>query len=325
MKKNIAVVGCGIWGKNLVRNFSELGALFSICDSNSEIANQIASKYNVKKYSFKKILNDPNIIGVVLAVPVKNHAAMAIDALKKGKHVFVEKPLALNEIDGEAMTATAKKNKVQLMVGHLLQYHPIFRTIRKYVEGGKIGKINYLYSNRTSFGRVRVQEDVIWSFAPHDISMILSLTGQIPEYVSSKATSILQKNIPDTAIIDLEFKSGLKSHILVSWLNPFKENKLVVIGESAMLVFDDTKNWDEKLALYPFKVIFSKNLINLKNSKVQYIKVTEEETLKNECEHFLDVVEKDIRPLTDGNEGLNVLRVLSAASRSQIKNKKVKL
>jgi len=325
MKKNIAVVGCGIWGKNLVRNFSELGALFSICDSNSEIANQIASKYNVKKYSFKKILNDPNIKGVVLAVPVKNHAAMAIDALKKGKHVFVEKPLALNEIDGEAMTATAKKNKVQLMVGHLLQYHPIFRTIRKYVEGGKIGKINYLYSNRTSFGRVRVQEDVIWSFAPHDISMILSLTGQIPEYVSSKATSILQKNIPDTAIIDLEFKSGLKSHILVSWLNPFKENKLVVIGESAMLVFDDTKNWDEKLALYPFKVIFSKNLINLKNSKVQYIKVTEEEPLKNECEHFLDVVEKDIRPLTDGNEGLNVLRVLSAASRSQIKNKKVKL
>ena len=325
MKKNIAVVGCGIWGKNLVRNFFELGALFSICDSNSKIANQVASKYNVKKYSFKQILNDPNIKGVVLAVPVKKHAAMAIDALKKGKHVFVEKPLALNVIDGEAMIATAKKNKVRLMVGHLLQYHPIFRTIRKYVEGEKIGKINYLYSNRLSFGRVRVQEDVIWSFAPHDISMILSLTGQIPEYVSSKTASILQKNITDTAIINLEFKSGLRSHILVSWLNPFKENKLVVVGESAMMVFDDTKTWDEKLALYPFKVVLSKNLINLKNSKVQYIKVTEEEPLKIECQHFLDVVEKDIRPLTDGDEGLKILRVLSAASRSQIKNKKVKL
>ena len=325
MKKNIAVVGCGIWGKNLVRNFFELGALFSICDSNSKIANQVASKYNVKKYSFKQILNNPNIKGVVLAVPVKKHAAMAIDALKKGKHVFVEKPLALNVIDGEAMIATAKKNKVRLMVGHLLQYHPIFRTIRKYVEEEKIGKINYLYSNRISFGRVRVQEDVIWSFAPHDISMILSLTGQIPEYVSSKTTSILQKNIPDTAIINLEFKSGLKSHILVSWLNPFKENKLVVVGESAMLVFDDTKPWDEKLALYPFKVVFSKNLINLENTKAQYIKVREEEPLKNECQHFIDVVEKDITPLTDGDEGLKILRVLSAASRSQIKNKKVKL
>lgn len=325
MKKHIAVVGCGHWGKHLVRNFSELGALCSISDPNSEIADQYASQYNIKKSSFTEVINDQNIKGVVLAVPAYLHASMAIEAMNKNKHVFVEKPLAMNQVEAEVMIATAKKNKVQLMVGHLLQYHPIFKTIREYVEEGKIGEINYIYSNRLSFGKVRTEEDVIWSFAPHDISMILSLTGQEPEYVSTNAISILQKNIADTATIHLQFKSGLQSHISVSWLHPYKEHKLVVIGKSAMLVFDDTKPWHEKLALYPYEVMSSKNLINLQNSNVQYIKTIEEEPLKKECQHFLDVVEKNIKPLTDGSEGLKVLKVLSAASLSQFKNERVKL
>jgi predicted dehydrogenase len=325
MKKNIAVIGCGHWGKNLVRNFSELGALSSISDPNTEIVEQYSKQFNVKKSSITEIINDPNIKGVVLAVPPHLHASMAIEAMNKNKHIFAEKPLAMNEGEAEAMIATAKKNKVQLMVGHLLQYHPIFKTIREYVKEGKIGEINYIYSNRLSFGKVRTEEDVIWSFAPHDISMILSLTGQEPEYVSTNAISILQKNIADTATIHLQFKSGLKSHISVSWLNPYKEHKLVVVGHSAMLVFDDTKPWHEKLALYPFKVVSSKNLINLQNSNVQYVKVNEEEPLKNECQHFIDVVEKDMQPLTDGAEGLRVLKVLSAASRSKTKNERVKL
>ena len=325
MKKNIAVVGCGHWGKNLVRNFSELDALCSISDPSSGVVDKYASQYNVKKSSFTEIINDPNIKGVVLAVPAHLHASMAIEAMNKNKHIFVEKPLGMNEVEVEAMIATAKKNKVRLMVGHLLQYHPIFKTIREYVGAGKIGEINYIYSNRLSFGKVRTEEDVIWSFAPHDISMILSLTDQEPEYVNTNATSILQKNIADTATIHLQFKSGLKSHISVSWLHPYKEHKLVIIGQSAMLVFDDTKPWHEKLALYPFKLVSSKNLINLQNSNVQYVKITEEEPLKNECQHFIDVVEKDIQPLTDGAEGLRVLKVLSAASRSQIKNETVKL
>jgi UDP-2-acetamido-3-amino-2,3-dideoxy-glucuronate N-acetyltransferase len=317
MKKNIAVVGCGHWGKNLVRNFSELGALFSICDPSSKIVDQYASLYNVKKSSFTEIINDPNIKGIVLAVPAYLHASMAIEAMNKNKHVFVEKPLAMNEVEAEAMIETAKKNKVRLMVGHLLQYHPIFKMIKEYVGEGKIGQINYIYSNRLSFGKVRTNEDIIWSFAPHDISMILSLIGQEPEYVSTNATSILQKNIADIAIIHMKFKSGLKSHISVSWLHPHKEHKLVVVGQSAMLVFDDAKPWHEKLALYPYEVVSSKKLINLQNFNVQYAKVTEEEPLKNECQHFLDVVEKDIQPLTDGAEGLRVIKVLSAASRSQ--------
>ena len=325
MKKNIAVVGCGYWGKNLVRNFSELEVLSSICDPDTEIANKYAGQYNVKNSSFIEIINDVNIKGVVLAVPAPLHASMAIEAMNKGKHVFVEKPLAMNVTEAELMITTAKKNGVKLMVGHLLQYHPIFKTIRKIVNADEIGKLNYIYSNRLSFGKIRTKEDIIWSFAPHDISMILSLAGQDPEFIITKSTSIIQKNIADTATIHMEFKSGLKSHISVSWLHPYKEHKLVVSGKSAMLVFDDTKPWNEKLALYPYEVVSSKGIINLKKSDVKYLEVPEEEPLKNECQDFIDVVEKNIKPMTDGDEGLRVVKVLSAASKSKTTNEAVKL
>mgnify|MGYP006083840903 FL=1 len=325
MKKNIAVVGCGYWGKNLVRNFSELEVLSSICDPDTETANKYASQYNVKNSSFTEIINDLNIKGVVLAVPAPLHASMAIEAMNKGKHVFVEKPLAMNVTEAELMITTAKKNGVKLMVGHLLQYHPIFKTIRKIVNADEIGKLNYIYSNRLSFGKIRTKEDIIWSFAPHDISMILSLAGQDPEFIITKSTSIIQKNIADTATIHMEFKSGLKSHISVSWLHPYKEHKLVVSGKSAMLVFDDTKPWNEKLAIYPYEVVSSKGIINLRKSDVKYLEVTEEEPLKNECQDFIDVVEKNIKPMTDGVEGLRVVKVLSAASKSKTINEVVKL
>ena len=325
MKKNIAVVGCGYWGKNLVRNFSELEVLSSICDPDTETANKYAGQYNVKNSSFTEIINDLNIKGVVLAVPAPLHASMAIEAMNKGKHVFVEKPLAMNVTEAELMITTAKKNGVKLMVGHLLQYHPIFKTIRKIVNADEIGKLNYIYSNRLSFGRIRTKEDIIWSFAPHDISMILSLADQDPEFIITKSTSTIQKNIADTATIHMEFKSGLKSHISVSWLHPYKEHKLVVSGKSAMLVFDDTKPWNEKLALYPYEVVSSKGIINLRKSNVKYLEVPEEEPLKNECQDFIDVVEKNIKPMTDGDEGLRVVKVLSAASKSKTINEAVKL
>ena len=317
MKKNISVIGCGHWGKNLVRNFYDLGVLSSICDPNDEIANKYSTQYNVKNHSFAQILDDSNIEGVVIAVPAYLHASMAIEAMNAGKNVFVEKPIAMNDSEAKLMITTAKKNGVQLMIGHLLQYHPIFKTIRKIVDTGKIGKLNYIYSNRLSLGKVRSKEDVVWSFAPHDISMILSLASQEPEFVSTSSTSILQKDIADTAIINLEFKSGLKSHISVSWLHPYKEHKLVVIGNFAMLVFDDIKPWNEKLALYKYESVSSHGTIDLDRSDVEYVNVIEEEPLKIECEHFIDVIEKNIQPLTDGVEGLRVLKVLTAASQFQ--------
>ena len=325
MKKNIAVVGCGHWGKNLVRNFADLGSLAAVCDPNAEVAQQYADQYLVKNYSFSEILNDLSIEGVVLAVPAPLHASMAIEVMNAGKHAYVEKPLAMNNLEAERMIASAEENGVQLMVGHLLQYHPIFMALRTLVESGEMGALQYIYSNRLSFGKVRSEEDVIWSFAPHDISMILSLTGHEPDTVRTESTSILQPDIADTAIVHMEFNSGLKAHISVSWLHPYKEQKLVVVGKKAMAVFDDTKPWGEKLALYRHVVRSSGSLPSLEKAEVEYVEVSQSEPLRNECQHFVDVVSGDITPLTNGKEGLGVLNVLSAASLSQSKNQAVRI
>ena len=320
MKKNIAVVGCGYWGKNLLRNFFKLEKLYSIYDSNPEITKFYSNEYKVKQSSFTEIKNDKNIKGVVLAVPAHLHASMAIEVINSGKHVLVEKPLAMNEKDANEMISAAKKNGVQLMVGHLLQYHPVFKEIKKIIKSGEIGDLKYIYSSRLSFGKIRTEEDIIWSFAPHDISMILSLANEEPTFVTAEGASMLQKNIADSASIHLEFDSGLKSNISVSWLHPFKESKLVVIGKSGMLIFDDNKPWKEKLSIIKYKLLIHENSNHLSRSDFKYLDVDEEEPLKKECQHFIEVVDKNIKPLTDGDEGLKVLKVLSAASKS--KNKK---
>jgi predicted dehydrogenase len=325
MKKNIAVIGCGHWGKNLVRNISELGALLAVCDHDITLAQSYAEKYSVDYLSFTEVLNNDEIEGVLLAVPAPLHASTAIEAMNAGKHVYVEKPLAMNNVEAATMIASAKKNRVQLMVGHLLQYHPIFMALRELIESGDLGSLNYIYSNRLSFGKVRSEEDVIWSFAPHDISMILSLTGQEPELVRTETSSFLQDNIADNAIVHLSFKSGIRAHISLSWLHPYKEQKLVVIGESAMAVFDDTQPWEQKLALYCHNVDIHGDFPKLSKSDVKYIHVAKSEPLKNECQHFIDVVNGRLMPLTNGNEGLRVLNVLSAATLSQNNNNTVKI
>lgn len=312
MKQNIAVVGCGYWGKNLVRNFSELGALAAVCDPNEELAKTYADQYLVEKLSFEEIVNNHRIDGVVLAVPAPLHASMAVAAMKKGKSVFVEKPIAMDEIEARAMVDVASENNVQLMVGHLLQYHPVFIALKDIKESGELGSLKYLYSNRLSFGKVRSEEDVVWSFAPHDISMVLALVGQQPKLVKAEKTAILQGDIADTATLHMEFASGLKAHISVSWLHPYKEQKLVAIGDCGTAVFDDTKPWPEKLALYRHGIKMNGSLSTLTRSDVEYIDVPQSEPLKNECKHFIEVVGGRVVPLTSGSEGLRVLSVLTA-------------
>lgn len=325
MKKNIAVVGCGHWGKNLVRNFADLGGLAAVCDPNTELAQYYTKQYKVNNFSFGEIIKDASIEGVVLAVPAPFHASLAIEAMTAGKHVYVEKPLAMNQMEARQMIDISKDRGVQLMVGHLLQYHPVFIAVSELVESGELGGLSYIYSNRLSFGKVRSEEDVIWSFAPHDISMILSLTGQEPDLVRTESSSILQANIADTATVHMEFKSGLKAHISVSWLHPYKEQKLVVIGRSAMAVFDDTQPWGQKLALYRHNIDLNGETPSLEKSDVEYINVAQSEPLKDECQHFVDVVKGPLMPLTDGDEGLRVLNVLSAATLSQNENKAVRI
>ena len=325
MKENIAVVGCGHWGKNLVRNFAELGFLAAVCDPDEELATLYAHQYHVANLSFAAVLDSATIDGVVLAVPAPLHAAMAVEAMNAGKHVYVEKPLAMTGVEAEAMISSANNNNVQLMVGHLLQYHPVFIALRELVDSGGLGALRYIHSNRLSFGKVRSEEDVIWSFAPHDISMVLSLAGAEPCSVRTDSSCILQENIADTATLHMEFSCGLKSHIFVSWLHPYKEHQLVVVGESSMAVFDDTKPWSEKLALYRHFVSPSGTPPALEKADVEYFEVTQAEPLRRECEHFTEVVTGKALPRTDGEEGLRVLNVLSAASLSQSSGDTVRL
>tara|TARA_B100000401_G_scaffold438443_1_gene387181 strand:+ start:1059 stop:2024 length:966 start_codon:yes stop_codon:yes gene_type:complete len=316
MIKNIAVVGCGHWGKNLVRNFAELGSLKAICDPEESVAERFAKKFKVSNLSFNDILIDNSIEGVVLAVPASIHAQLAIEVIKANKHVYVEKPLAMNKSEADKMISLSKQHGVHLMVGHLLQYHPIFQKLKQLVQSNKLGSLSYMYSNRLSFGKVRSEEDVIWSFAPHDMSMLLSLAGKEPKSIITQSSKVLQKEIADTAIIHMAFDSKLKAHIHVSWIHPYKEHKLVICGDKAMAVFDDTKSWNEKLAIYEHKINFIGGDPSLTKADPKYIIVEQSEPLKNECQHFIDVVEGNSKPLTDGMEGLKVLNMLTSASDS---------
>ena len=325
MKQNIAVVGCGHWGKNLVRNFSELGSLSAVCDPNTQVAEDFSRKYNADNLSFDDVIRSNKIQGIVLAVPAPLHAEMSILAMKAGKHVYVEKPLAMSKGEADKMIEVSKTEGVQLMVGHLLQYHPIFTAMKNLVDSGGLGEVSYIYSNRLSFGQVRSEEDVIWSFAPHDISMVLSLINEDPEEVLAQSSQILQKNITDSSTIHMKFKNNRNAHIFVSWLHPYKEHKLVVVGKNAMAVFDDSLLWKNKLSLYDHKVNIDNGIPDLSKADVRYIDVEESEPLRNECMHFMEVVNNNTKPKTDSIEGLRVLNVLSAASLSQASKKIIKI
>ena len=313
--KTVAVIGCGHWGKNLIRNFAELGALESISDPNTELANQFSTQYNVPAHDFEVIL-DGDCDGVVIAAPAALHASLSLKAFAAGKHVYVEKPLAMTLDEANAMIDAAAHANRQLMVGHLLQYHPVFARLRDMVSQGKLGALQYVYSNRLSLGKVRSEEDVVWSFAPHDISMILSLAGRDAKTVNCEASDILQSGISDTANIHITFEDGLKGHVFCSWLHPYKEQKLVVIGDKAMAVFDDTQAWEQKLAVYRHKFEASQMPPVPNKADVDYVTVPEGEPLRAECQYFLDLIDGQVSRLTDGAEGRRVLQVLAAASAS---------
>lgn len=326
MKKNkcssIAVVGAGYWGKNLVRNFSELGALKAICDEKPASVKQMQQLYPSCDfiYSFKDVLARKDIPAIVIATPAETHFELAHEALLTGKHVFVEKPLTLSEKDADNLIVLARKNNLILMVGHLLQYHPAFIKLKELASHGDFGRINYIYSHRLNLGKIRREENILWSFAPHDISMILSLAGEEPESVIATGGNYLHKKIADVTTTHLEFSSGLKAHVFVSWLHPFKEQKLVVVGDKKMAVFDDTLPWEEKLLIYPHHVDWENNIPIPTREVPEKVSIPYAEPLKVECEHFLDCLMNNKPALTNGEEGLRVLKVLNASERSLNEN-----
>lgn len=321
---SVAVIGTGSWGKNLVRNYAELGALKLICDKNETLLAQLQFEYPGVGtcVAFNDVLHRNDVRGVVIATPAETHFTIAREVLLSGKHAFVEKPFVLSTDDAEELIALAKKRNLCLMVGHLMHYHPAFQCLRGLVTKGELGLINYIYSHRLNLGKIRREENILWSFAPHDVSMILALAGEDPESVLSTGGNYLHKKIADVTTTHLEFPSGLRAHIFVSWLHPFKEQKLVVVGDRKMAVFDDTQPWTDKLLLYPHQIKWENNMPVPAKGEPDRIAVPHIEPLRLECEHFLNCVETGETPSTDGDEGLRVLSILNASQRSLNENGK---
>ncbi|MBX3347828.1 MAG: Gfo/Idh/MocA family oxidoreductase [Nitrospira sp.] len=313
--KSIAVIGAGYWGKNLVRNYFEEGALHSVCDARMEILSSLKKHYPDVVYTeqFDDVLADAAVKGVVIALPAECHYEFVAKALLADKDVFVEKPLALDLDHARKLTEMALERRRILMVGHLLRYHPAFLKLKELTDRGELGRLQYIYSTRLSLGKIRREENALWSFAPHDISMILALCNEMPHQVSAVGHNYLHKQLADVTTTHLSFPSGINGHIFVSWLHPFKEQKLVVIGESKMAVFEDTQPWDKKIALYSHTIKWQNGMPVPEKAEPCFVGVEAKEPLREECRHFLHCIEKRETPVTDGDEGYRVLAVLHQA------------
>jgi len=316
VERNLAVIGAGYWGKNLVRVLGELGALAAVCDADEELAAKLARDHGGEGRRLQDVLDDPAITSVAVAAPAALHAELASAALEAGKHVFVEKPLALRVADAIPVVELAESRGLTLMVGHLLQYHPAFLALRDRVAAGVIGKLQYVYSNRLNLGKIRREEDILWSFAPHDLSMILSLVGEEPDRVSCVGSNFLSQDIADVTVTHLGFPSGVRGHVFVSWLHPYKEQRLVVVGSEGMLTFDDGVPLPDKVRFYGHRVDWVDGLPVPVKGIGEPVELPAAEPLRLELEHFLDCVATGKTPRTDGREGLGVLSVLERATSS---------
>ena len=312
--RTIAHIGSGYWGKNIVRNLHDLGVLRTICDKNKDALSTFKRKYPEIEYTtrIEDVLSDDTIPIVTIATPASTHFPLVRDALEAGKDVFVEKPLALNPDEGRRLCEIAEGNDRILMVGHILRYHPAIEKIKELLERNTLGRIKYCASNRLNLGKVRNEENILWSFAPHDISVLIHLIGSPPDEVQSTGEIILQPGIHDVTQTTMRWRAGVMAMLNVSWLHPYKEHKLVIVGDKAMIVFDDTKERD-KLSLYDQGIDFVKGELVKREDGIQIIDYEEREPLRAELEHFLSCVSTRANPRTDGREGLEVLKVLHAA------------
>jgi predicted dehydrogenase len=313
----VAVLGYGHWGRNLVRVFHELRALHSVCDTRDGARAEAAGKFPDVPVigDIDSVLRDPAVPAVVIATPAETHLPLATAALMAGKDVFVEKPLALRSTDAEKLISLAHDRDRILMVGHLLRYHPAIWKLKDLCANGELGRIEYVYSNRLNLGKVRREENALWSFAPHDVSVLLHLFDAMPLQVSTTGGTYLQPNIADVTLSNLLFENGARGHIFVSWLHPFKEQKLVVVGSKKMAVFDDVTPAN-KLMLFDKNIALVNGHYEVKKPEGTPVPFDAGEPLRNEARHFLEAIATRRAPDTDGAEGLRVLLVLQACQKS---------
>ena len=311
----VAVIGCGYWGNNLVRNFSDLGVLAAVCDENPAQARRLSGQYKVRTYTVEDVLGDTDIDAVAIATPAETHSAITEKALLAGKHVFVEKPVALDVGAAEKLKRLSKQRARVLMVGHVLQYHPAFIRLKELVAQGELGRLRNIYSHRSNLGKARSEENILWSFVPHDASMILSLVDDEPDRISAIGGFFLHSQFADVAAIHLSFPGDVNAHVFVSWLHPYKVQELVVVGDEGMAVFNDTREWEQKLTIFRHAHPRENSLQGPGRAEAETVAVTPVEPLRRELEHFLDCVTGNTSCRTDADEGIRVLKVLQASER----------
>ena len=312
----VALVGFGPWGRNLARNLHSLGALACVCEVDPS-GRQAALRLYPQALVVESPEQVPAHMAVVVAAPAAQHARLAALFLGRDQHVFVEKPLALHVEECPPLLELARAKGRVLMVGHLLHHHPAVIALDQLVQQGALGRLLYMYSNRLNLGRIRREENSLWSFAPHDIAVMLRLTRSMPAKVTATGGYFLHPQIADSTVTHLTWDSGVQAHIYVSWLHPFKEQRLVVVGQDAMAVFDDRLPLDQKLVLYRHGVQWTDGIPQPVKAEPEAVPLPADEPLRREMQAFLDAIADPRQPIVaDGAEGLRVLTVLDAAERS---------
>ena len=317
-KIKIALIGCGNWGKNIARNLFEMGSLACIYDPDSSQAKEFINKYKLPSFSLNEILSNKDIKGVVIASSAHTHKEIAIESIKNNKDVLIEKPFCLSLTDAKMISEHAiKKNRI-LMVGHLLNYHNVFIEMKKLINEGKIGSIKNIRAHRLALGSIRSNESVIYDLAAHDISMILSITKELPSKVLAQSIHHNLNIGPDAVSVKLSFENGTTALLNSDWMCPYKEHRFSIIGTKGSLIFDDTKDWNDKLHFNP-STIKSDNTVNFIPS-IKII-VKKNEPLKNELEGFINAIQSRKNPITNYNEAINVQTVMEMIENNLANNK----
>ena len=314
MHKKVCVVGAGYWGKNHIRTLYELGVLSGIVEPDKNLQASLSIDYpDIPCYDDISLPLKKRFDGFTIATPAETHFDIAKKIISAGKHVLIEKPMTLSVSDSEELLLLSKKFNVNIMVGHVLLFHPAVRKIKEIISKGAIGELQYMYSNRLNLGKVRTEENVFWSLAPHDIAIFQYLTGALPLKIHSKGSTFLQPGIPDSTMTNIEYESGVKGHIFVSWLHPFKEHRLVVIGSEAMISFEDSKD-GKPLKLYSKKFDLISGVPEKVDGPVDWIPYEQKMPLTEQLKYFAQHLNEKKPLISNGRDGLEVVKILVKAS-----------
>lgn len=313
MKPRIAVLGCGYWGSNHIRTLKGLGALHAVSDMNRARAEGFASEQGCLSIDPDELFDREDVDAIVMALPPQFHSELAVRAVEAGKDVLVEKPIALTVADGERAVAAARNRSRIFMVGHVLRFHPAFEKLKGLIDAGEIGEVKYIHSHRLGLGKFHTENDALWDLAPHDLSMILAITGEPPLEVRGEGAALLD-HLSDFAHVHMRFPNGIRSHLFTSRLNPYRERKLTVVGTKAMAVFDDVEPWERKLAVYRHAVWQDSGHWAFTANEPSYVEVEQGMPLTRELEHFIDCVVTRAEPRTGGEEAITVLKILTAGT-----------